>query len=91
MPVIYLAAMEFSTVSAKITAENRPVIFSAAMEFSVVSMKITAGNKIIFSGHVIAAESFAIFAGHAKLTKRVVFSAETVESNLYFWRIIFNS
>jgi hypothetical protein len=36
------------------------------MEILAISTKITARNKIFFGGHVIAAESFAIFVGHAK-------------------------
>jgi hypothetical protein len=42
----------------------------------VVSVKITAGDKIIFSGYVVAAESFAIFASLAKPPKVTLIFSE---------------
>jgi hypothetical protein len=64
--------------------ENRPITFLPDIEFSTVSVKITVRNKIFFGGHVIATESFEIFAGHAKAPKIVLFSAATFEINPYF-------
>jgi hypothetical protein len=48
-------------------------------------MKITTGNKIIFDGHVIAAESCVSFGGHELIAESYLFSTETAKSDPYFW------
>jgi hypothetical protein len=53
----------------------------------MISMKIITKNKLFFNGQVIALESFLIFAGHDKLPKIILFSAETFLVN-YFQQLI---
>jgi hypothetical protein len=62
-------------------------IVSVAKGFLTASVKIIVKNKIIFSGHIITAESCVIFTGYTKPPKIILFLAATNKTNPYFWQL----